>query len=461
MTEKKMKTISVWFGLGLLALVGCNSDSDNDDEIVVPPPEPVAMAKVQIIHASPDAPKVNLILDGAEIAASVDYKVATGVTDITAGEHTAEVKAILPDSSTIDAFDAVTADFAEDTIYTVLAVGGLSAIEPLVLTRQDLPIAADRFRVQIVHAAPQAPMVDVYVTAPDANLSESSPLVTASFKESLDATSVEAGDYQIRITVAGDSSAVVFDSGTVTLAAGADLLIAAIENVGPGEQPVNLLIADDSGATELLDSVTPTSVRVVHASADAPAVDVVANDGFEQPLIADLAFGEFAGYVDLSSAAYNIKVVPTGEMAPAVIEADLELVAGIQYNVIALNTLELIEPLVVTADNRSVATEAKLRIIHGSPTAQNVDIYLVEPGASIDGATPALTDVAFKADTDFLSIAEGSYDVVVTPTGSTDAAIGPATITLTAGGIFTAIAVDGEGGGTPLGLILLDDFVTL
>lgn len=456
-----MKTLSVWFGLVLFALVGCNSDSDNDEEVVVPPPEPVAMAKVQIIHASPDAPRVNLILDGAEIAASVDYRVATAATDITAGEHTAEVKAILPGGTTIDAFEAVTADFSEDTIYTVLAVGGLSAIEPLILTRPDLPIAVDRFRVQIVHAAPQAPMVDVYVTAPDANLNESSPLVTASFQESLDATSVEAGDYQIRITIAGDNSSVVFDSGTVNLAAGADLLIAAIENVGPGEQPVNLLIVDSSGATELLDSATPTSVRVVHASADAPAVDVIANDGFEQPLIADLAFGEFAGYVDLTSATYNIKVVPTGETTPAVIEADLDLAAGTQYNVIALNTLELIEPLVVTADNRSVATEAKLRIIHGSPTAQNVDIYLVEPGASLDGATPALTDVAFKADTDFLSIAEGSYDVVVTPTGSTDAAIGPATITLTAGGIFTAIAVDGEGGGAPLGLILLDDFVTL
>ena len=69
-----MKNLSVWFFLGLFALVGCNSDSNNDDEIEVPPPEPVAMAKVQIIHASPDAPKVNLILDGETLSMNQKFR---------------------------------------------------------------------------------------------------------------------------------------------------------------------------------------------------------------------------------------------------------------------------------------------------------------------------------------------------------------------------------------------------
>jgi len=64
----------------------------------------------------------------------------------------------------------------------------------------------------------------------------------------------------------------------------------------------------------------------------------------------------------------------------------------------------------------------------------------------------------FQADTDFLSVAPGDYDVVVTPAGSKTAAIGPATISLSASGIYTTVARDVVGGGTPLGLILLDDF---
>ncbi len=452
-----MKKLTPWMLIGFLGMVGCSSDNDDND--VVTPPAPVAMTKIQVVHASPDAPLVNLILDGTEIAADVNYKQATGIAELAAGSHTAEVKAILPDGTTIDAFDAVTADLTQNLVYSVLAVNDTANIEPLILTRSDEVIASTDARVQIVHAAPQAPMVDVYVTAPDADLEQSSALVTASFKDSLDATTVAAGDYQIRITLAGDSDSVVYDSGAISLPGGADWLVAAIENTGPGDQPVNLLLVSESGATELLDTNTPAEVRVVHASADAPAVDVIANDNFEAPLIGDLGFGEFAGYVDLAADSYNVKVVPAGSESPVVIDADLDLIAGTAYNVIAANELASIAPLVLTADNRRVATESKLRIVHASPTAANVDIYLVEVGTDISTVAPTLADVALLADTDFLSVAPGSYDVVVTATGSSDAAIGPVTITLDAAGVYTAIARDAEGGGAPLGLILLDDFV--
>ena len=454
-----MRKFTLMIPVVLLALAGCNSDSE--PRVIPDPPPPPERTKLQVVHASPNAPTVNLVLNGNEIASGVDYKVATGVTETNAGTYTIGVDAILPDGSTVDAFEDVTADLAGNTIYSVLAVGDLANIEPLVITRSDMAPAAGSFRAQIVHAAPDAPMVDIYVTAPGADLATSSVLGSASFKEALGPVEVAEGDYQIRITVAGDPMTVVYDSGTVALAAGADLLIAAVENVGPGDQPVNLLVMGPDGASEILDASTPASVRVVHASADAPAVDVIANDNFAAPLIANLAFANFAGYVDLPADSYNVKVVPNGLTAPVVIDADLDLMAGMAYNVIALNELAMIEPLVLTADNRRVGTEAKLRIVHGSVTAAGVDIYLVAPGAGIDGATPVLSDVPFKADTNFLSVAEGSYDVIVTPTGTTDVAIGPVTINLTAGGIYTAIAVDAAGGGTPLGLILLDDFVAM
>jgi hypothetical protein len=113
---------------------------------------------------------------------------------------------------------------------------------------------------------------------------------------------------------------------------------------------------------------------------------------------------------------------------------------------------------VTTDDRRRLATQAKVRIIHGSPSAGSVDVYLTTPGAGIATATPILTSVPFKADTGFLSVAAGSYDVTVTPAGTKTAAIGPATITIANNGIYTAVARDKAGGGTPLGLILLDDF---
>ena len=151
-------------------------------------------------------------------------------------------------------------------------------------------------------------------------------------------------------------------------------------------------------------------------------------------------------------------MTPAGNPGTVVINAPVTLSAGVQYSVYAVGTLATIAPLVTTDDRRRLATQGKVRIIHGSPSAGNVDIYLTAPGAGIATATPILTSVPFKADTGFLSVAAGSYDVTVTPAGTKTAAIGPATITIANKGIYTAVARDAVGGGTPLGLILLDDF---
>jgi len=97
--------------------------------------------------------------------------------------------------------------------------------------------------------------------------------------------------------------------------------------------------------------------------------------------------------------------------------------------------------------------------VHGSPTAQDVDIYVTAVGADINTVDPTLANVPFGANTGFLSLDAGSYDVTVVPAGTKTAAIGPATITIEASRVYTAIARDEVGGGAPLNLILLDDFV--
>ena len=62
----------------------------------------------------------------------------------------------------IEATLALTAD----TKYTVIAVNQVAAIEPLVITDSDTP-AAGFAQLTVVHGAPGAPAVDVYVSGPD------------------------------------------------------------------------------------------------------------------------------------------------------------------------------------------------------------------------------------------------------------------------------------------------------
>lgn len=195
-------------------------------------------------------------------------------------------------------------------------------------------------------------------------------------------------------------------------------------------------------------------VRVVHGSPDAPNVDVLV-DG--TPVLTNVAYTQFSGYLAVDAGTRTFRVEPVGSNT-AVINVSPTLVKDAEYTVIATNVVASIEPLLLADTNTTpTAGNFKLRLVHGSPAAGNVDIYITAPGADIAAATPNFSNVAFKAVTPYVVAPAGDYRVRITPTGTKTVAIDTGTLTLAAGQIRTAIARDAVGGGAPLGVILLAD----
>jgi hypothetical protein len=195
-------------------------------------------------------------------------------------------------------------------------------------------------------------------------------------------------------------------------------------------------------------------LRVVHASADAPNVDVLLES---KTVLKDVAFKRESGYLSVSDGSRRVRVRPTGGTQD-VIDAQVKLADRKDYTVIAVGPVASIEPLLLTDDNvPPSAGNVKLRLVHASPTAGPVDIYVTAPGDDINAATPTLTTVPFKAASEYLSVPASDYRVRITPAGTKTVAIDTGSLTLSAGQIRTGIAVDGPGGGLPLGVILLAD----
>jgi len=341
----------------------------------------------------------------------------------------------------------------------VFAVGSAAnaSIQPLVVTAPDTPVTAGNARVQVVHAAAAAPAVDIHLTAPEAALAGGTVTATLDFGKNTAPVQVSAGNYRVRITLPGTVSPVLFDSGTISLAAGTDVTVAAINNRFAGAAPVSLLAVNANGTfADIKDSNSKADVRVVHAVSDAPAVDVLLNNN---KAITALKFPAATGYTSLAPASYNVKVAANADNSVVVINADVALAAGSYSTVIATGSLAQnnISPLVLTDVPRRVATEAKLRLVHASTLAGNVDIYLTKTN-DISAATASFSNVPFKADTGYVAVTPGDYVVTVTATGSKTAAIGPVALSLSGNKIYTAIARDNEGRTAPLVLILLDDF---
>lgn len=414
---------------------------------------PLDNAMVRVFHASPDAPKVNLWADDAVAASGLDYAQSTGYLTLPEGIHSVAVEGVIPGGNAV-VIGPVDLTLAGNSRYDVIAVNSVASIEPLVLEDSGSLSDTGKVRVRVAHLAAAAPEVKVFVTAPGADLMGAEPLGSFAFKETLGPVELAPGDYQIRVTLMDGT--LVYDSGSVTLSAGKDLLIGAITKVGAGSAPISLAVLDGAETQVVYDASAGADLRVIHDSADAPAVDVLANNA-TTPAISNLAFPDATAYLNLPAATYNFKVTQTGTLTPAVIDADVPLANGQSYSLVALGALANIEPLVLMDNPRRVATEARLRLIHGSTLAGNVDIYAVAAGADITAATPAFSDVPFKAETGYVSLAAGDYDLIITPTGTKTEAI-KVTASLANGGLYTAIARDGENLSTPLGVIGLDDF---
>ncbi|MCZ8131165.1 MAG: DUF4397 domain-containing protein [Steroidobacteraceae bacterium] len=436
-----------------LFLVACSGSPDSR-----PSPPPFPTTEVRFLHASPDAPPVDIVVAGSPLFQNLDYRQGTPFATVPVGSTEVAVRARTP-GNPVTVIGPTNVNLAAGRQYTVIASGAVAGLAPLVLDRANTAVAPGAVRVQVVHAAPAAPAVAVYVTAPDANLAASAPLGTFSFRQSLGPVEVTAGTYQIRVTPAGSASPVLFDSGPVPLAAGADLLVTAVQNTGRGAAPIALAVTTAAGANSvILDRATRAGIRVVHASPDTPAVRVVANDNTAAPLVASLAFPQATPYVEVPARAYNLKVSPVANPGVIAIEANATLAAGIDYTVYAFGRLASIGATVTVDDRRPFATQARVRVLHGSPTAGPVDVYVTAPGASIATLQPTIPNFAFRADSGFVSLAAGAYDVTVTPAGSKTPAIGPARIQVANRGVYTIVARDAPGGGAPLGVILLDDF---
>jgi len=173
-------------------------------------------ACLNVIHASPDAPAVDVYVDGAKALADLAFGAASGWVALPAGEHTVQVTATGADIETavIDADVTLEAGAA----YEVAAIGLLAEIEPQVLQvnlseigDEDEPMA----RVRIIHASPDAPAVDVAVKGGDVLVEN------LAFPDASDYLSVPAASYDLEIRPTGttdvalDLPGVAFEAGMV------------------------------------------------------------------------------------------------------------------------------------------------------------------------------------------------------------------------------------------------------
>lgn len=186
-----------------LAFVGCDDDDDNP----VTPATP--QASVNVTHASPDAPGVDLFVDDMRVKQNLAYPASTGYLKLDAGTRNVKVNVTGTMTTAIEA----DLPLAENTNYSVFAVNAVASIEPIVIVDDLTTPAAGKAHVRFLHASPDAPAVDITTTT--------GAIVFGDyvFKEYSAFTPLDAGTYDLQVRLAGTAT-VVLDLPGIALQAG-------------------------------------------------------------------------------------------------------------------------------------------------------------------------------------------------------------------------------------------------
>lgn len=180
--------------------------------------------------------------------------------------------------------------------------------------------------VRVAHLSPDAPSVDVLVGAADD--AKSAVLTNVPFPAVSDYLSVDDGNYFIDVVATG-TTAPVIDVDDVALAG--DLTIAAVNFVADIEP---LVLVDDR-------EISPgkAKLRAVHASPNAPAVDIFVDGAGLLPELTNLSFKDATGYLELDPGDYTFRFRATGSTDDVFVVDGLSLAADTNYSAFAIGEL--------------------------------------------------------------------------------------------------------------------------
>jgi len=173
-------------------------------------------AMVRVVHGSPDAPAVDVYVDGKKAITALAFGKASDYQSVTAGRHDFQVYATgadpIKDKPVIDGRGT---SVGADARLTIIALDKLSNIKGLLADDRTATPATGKAKVKFIHAAPDAPSVDIAV--------KGVPVLfgNTEFGKAYPYQELDAKTYDLEVRLAGKSDVVLsvpgvaFTAGTV------------------------------------------------------------------------------------------------------------------------------------------------------------------------------------------------------------------------------------------------------
>lgn len=456
---------------------------------------------VRFLNAVPDAPLMNMYIDGELRTAGIDYARGSAYTAIAAATYPMRIDELLPEDAVPNALPvfAQILPLAVNDQVTLVVVGDAAthSEETLQIVTRARGVPTGKTRVQLVNATAGIAPVDIYVTAPDAVITASTPLAPGlAYKAYTAQQDITGGNVKVVVTPAGDPATVLLDSGPLFFPLEGNLLLSVVQNTGldAATRPVMLVFMTGTGSSVIIDKNTKANVRVVNASPGAYSLDAFVNKTTvdnatrqtcdagtpETDTLLEICATpyEYVGaYNAIDPGTYDFKMQKTNDAAVLAKSFGGNFVIGGQSTLVMSG---LLSPTALTTDlllqtllgARRVATMAQLRLvdlsvaataaIEGDPTTDRLEVYITAPGADLIPLDPNFAGFRFGSDTGYFAELPGTYQISFVKSDTATPTVAPVVlltqlVSLDASGLYTLLITDTVGGVAPIKFLSIED----
>jgi hypothetical protein len=354
-----------WLSLVAVALTGCNSGKGVTDPAV-------QFAMLRIVNLIPDAGgPLNVTLDGNNFVSGLNFEGLTQYQQIDSGTRAIQVSVAGGASNII----STALNFTGITNYTLVIYGPVGAATDALLSDATIDAGAGNFNLRVINAATgvAGAKVDVYVTAPGANLDAAAPNFAG---VSVGTTSVfsplATGNLEIRVTSSGTKE-VIYDSVPQSFAEHANVEAVVYTRASSKLVGLSLLNIDGTGSSITSPNLL-SQFKVINGSSVPSPLNVFVNQNL---LLSNIPFGGASSYQKTATGSPTVSVEATATPGAALLTLMPTLAPGTDSSILFTGPSGALKALVLSDNNLPpVPVRARVRLVNGTTDISALDVYV-------------------------------------------------------------------------------------
>ena len=394
---------------------------------------------VRVVHASPDAPAINVLVDGQPLVEGIAFGSASEYAALSPGDHQIQV---VPTDGGAPIIDQ-TATFDGWTSNILAIVGQMANIQLQTNAVDITETEAGQARWRIINAVPDAPSISVGVPG-----TEEAMVDGVQFPNASDYQNVNPGTYELEIRNA-DSGQTLLAAPGIQVDAGQVYDLFALGQVATGNVqllPLVTPVAAPCSQTLGIGQATDSCLRVIHAAPDAGPVDVYIG---EAPIAEGLEFGAASDFTAAPNGEQQFRIVSAGApVDQAIIDMTQGLTAGSAAQIVVSGLADDVQATIAGVDLRALPeNQARVRVVHASPDLDAIDV------AVAGGPTP-FEGIGFRSQSGYVVFDAGTYGFQLRENGSETLLLEALDVPIDAGMVYDIVAIGQSENGTLQMMIL-------